>query len=233
MLYIPHYKYALSPFILIAILPHITMSQLSIHQLSLFASIVKCLREYIGWHEDHGAAVIGIPRPVALPVAVIKFCADALEVQSNIVVSTWEALGDTLWTPHGDELPDETSSLIRDAHLLGTFLTHSVKHKLGLHTILPPVRTCLDIRCETITADGKVIPQALSKLESYEATLFTRDMGPIPAWSASAHCRSKYYGFVSLPFIFTHHHSIKLAMLVTMQITIFMNQANGRHTTMA
>lgn len=181
------------------------MDQLSIQQLSLFASIINCLRERISWHQDHTLVPIGTP--LSLPAAIVEFCADALEVQPDTVQSAWKVLGDQLWLPQGYEIPDETSGLIRDAHLLGIFLTHGMRHKLGLHTILPPVRTCLDIRCETLTDGGTVIPQALSKLESYEATLFTRDMGPIPAWSLSASCRSKCSNSV---FVADHSHSSQI-----------------------
>ncbi|KAF7976972.1 hypothetical protein HWV62_5047 [Athelia sp. TMB] len=165
------------------------MDQLSVQQLNLFTSIIKCLREHISWHQDHTRATL---TPLTLPASVLNFCADALEVPSDTLESAWEGLGDALWAPCGDELPSETSKLTRDAHMLDVFLTHGTRHKLGLHTIIPPIRACLDIRCETVALDGTVIPQALSKLESYEATLFTRDIGPIPVWSSSASCRNYY-----------------------------------------
>lgn len=139
-----------------------------------FNSSAFCLYYKVstGAHQLASGPYSGCPCPYKLPAAVVGFCANALEAQPDSIESAWVALQDTLWAPYGSELPDETR-LIRDAHMLDTFLTHGMKHWLGLHTILPPICTCLDIHCQKVTADGTAIPQSLSKLEKYEATLFT------------------------------------------------------------
>lgn len=185
-------------------------AQMSLRQLTLLSSLITCLREHISWHQDY-TAMDGAPW--ALPVPVIDFCADALVVSPATIENVWGELRDSLWTPDGSDTKDETSALVRDGHLLNIFLAHGTKYRLGalysgyilcrllimfnhtpgLHSILPPTRVCIDHkRCDRVLPDGTRFPQALSKPQSYEATLFTKDLGPIPAWSQSSSCRSTY-----------------------------------------
>lgn len=75
-------------------LPQLHTTELSVRQLTLFSSIITCLREYISWHQDHTA--VG-NAPWALPVPVAEFCADALAVRLDTIKDTWETLQDMLW----------------------------------------------------------------------------------------------------------------------------------------
>lgn len=105
---------------------------LSITQLATFTSLVICLKECISWHQ-----ALSTPcAPVNLPQDIIGFCADALDVQSSIITNAWKALRDILWTPPYVDLLDETSTLVRDSALLGLFLTHGPKYKLGIYYFL-------------------------------------------------------------------------------------------------
>ncbi|KZP31410.1 hypothetical protein FIBSPDRAFT_724394 [Athelia psychrophila] len=158
--------------------------QLPIPLLVKFFSIIACLKEHISWHQTHTATTA----PIRLPHSIVVFSAEALDVRQDVVENTWSTLRDGLWGSVEAGSSRDTSGLIRDQGLLELFLTHGMKNKLGLHSILPPARVCLDSRCDTIVEDQR-IPQALTKLEWYKATLFTKNMGPIPAWSASAACR--------------------------------------------
>lgn len=103
---------------------------LSVQQLTLLSSIITCLKQHLKWHQDYMAVDID-NTPWALPVPVAKFCADALAVPLDIIEYEWETLRDTLWKSEGNEASDETSPLIRDGHLLNTFLTHGINYKLG------------------------------------------------------------------------------------------------------
>lgn len=103
-------------------------TELSVRQLSLFSSIITCLREHISWHQDHMAVENA---PWVLPLPVANFCADVLAVRSDTIKDAWEALRDTLWRSEGSDSLEETSPLVRDGHLLNVFLTHGIKYKIG------------------------------------------------------------------------------------------------------
>jgi hypothetical protein len=178
-----------------------------LQQLTTFAAIIDILKEQITWHLS--SSFTG--PPLILPDDVTGFCADALMVNTVTITQNWTALRDILWVSSQDGASGgdmEMGTPLRNGERLELFLKHGLKHSIGafcyssapccinsssvgvgLHTILPPTRNCLDSRC-TISIRGISLPQELSKLETYSATLFTTDFGPIPVWSTSASCRS-------------------------------------------
>lgn len=101
---------------------------LSLQQLGTFAALVTCLKKHISWHQVHTAS----SAPLNLPLHITLFCAEALGVQSAIISNVWDTLRDALWTPPPANFSDETSVLVRDGNLLNIFLTHGVKHELGM-----------------------------------------------------------------------------------------------------
>ncbi|KAI0311591.1 hypothetical protein OF83DRAFT_1068546 [Amylostereum chailletii] len=56
----------------------------------------------------------------------------------------------------------------------------------GFRDFYPPVRTCLDPQCATLTHDRRELVQQLP----IEVVVFTWALGPVPAWSHSAKCRN-------------------------------------------
>ncbi|KAF7968972.1 hypothetical protein HWV62_28773 [Athelia sp. TMB] len=180
------------------------LHNLSIQQLGLLSSIITCLKDHISSHQEHTAVANA---PWALPAPVLNFCADALDESPMTIENTWEALRDTLWTSEEDEFQDRTSPFVRDGHLLDYFLAHGIKYELGLYSILPPTRVCIDSRCDKILANGTRVPRELTKPISYEATLFTKNLGPIPAWSQSSHCRHCYTRYHADYYV--HEHGSK------------------------
>lgn len=142
---------------------------LSVRQLSTFTSIVTCLKDYIGWHQNHMARDNA---PSTLPLPVIMFCAEALGVHKEAIEHVWGTVRDTLWASQSldADSSDEVSRLVRDGGLLDIFLAHGMRYKLGalqnnckLYIILiascrppqhPPSHSCMPGYCLSNSACG-------------------------------------------------------------------------------
>lgn len=102
--------------------------QLSIPQLVKFSSIITCLKEHISWHQIHTATAA----PITLPPSVVVFSAEVLDVRQETVENVWSTLRNSLWGSVEADSFSDPLRLVRDEGLLELFLTHGMKHELGI-----------------------------------------------------------------------------------------------------
>ena len=176
--------------------------KLTFSQVTTFSLIIICLKEMIHWHRSWTTT----DPPLTLPLNVITFCSDSLSTEHEIINWLWIYVWEVVWH---DGASDRDEELLRNKSLLSLFLKYGARHqigacnimlsyedirlttvRLGFYDIYLPLRTCLDANC-SIVVHNAIEPRELSKIESVQVTLFTRDYGALPLWSFSASCRGK------------------------------------------
>ncbi|EJD45027.1 hypothetical protein AURDEDRAFT_64768 [Auricularia subglabra TFB-10046 SS5] len=164
--------------------PH-CLDALSLSQIEGFISLARHLRYRISLRPCTSA----IP-PTALPRSVHAFICAAANIEHEDAKICWEVLRDYIWSLSEQE--------VDPAVYLDLFLQHGTVHGIGFRDLYPPTRTCLNPMCQILDPEtGDVRGRGLTNKEyTYQAVLFSHDIGPIPLWSTSwecVGCGTRYY----------------------------------------
>ncbi|KAH9829319.1 uncharacterized protein C8Q71DRAFT_718426 [Rhodofomes roseus] len=125
-----------------------------------------------------------------------NFLMSALGITDELTKILWASLKDVAWNL---QLGHESAVKRRVQALVELFLQHGYPHNIMLYHFRPPTRTCLDPQCAHSargTDHTQLQAHELGEPSSFNATAFTRALGPIPARSTSFYCRrchTRYY----------------------------------------
>ncbi|EIW63676.1 uncharacterized protein TRAVEDRAFT_85831, partial [Trametes versicolor FP-101664 SS1] len=136
----------------------------------------------------HQPSYVSSP-PFLLPRNVHEFLLDALGINNRTAKTLWATLREEVWVEATEDSPDIE---VRARRMLDMFLKHGPTYDIAFYNFRPPSRTCLDPKCavELDMAPGQTRPKELDHPLSHSATLFTKDLGPLPVRSISLYCRS-------------------------------------------
>ncbi|KAF9022229.1 hypothetical protein BDZ89DRAFT_1070862 [Hymenopellis radicata] len=156
---------------------------------TLFINLASHLRPRIQWMtKDPTTPPVTLDKPVAALIA------HATQLTVDTVELLWSRLRLFLWA-----LPPRSMDALQDTlGLHEIFMTAGLHFEIGFCDLFPPTSVCLDPHCNV--AGGT--PRTLANPLSYKITLFSRDLGPLPAWCYSLncpHCFTRYY-----PTYFVH-----------------------------
>nr|GAT59356.1 predicted protein [Mycena chlorophos] len=115
-------------------------------------------------------------RPDALPWNVVGFLCDALALSEDQINSAWTALGDLVWARDilGAEL------LAAQTKYIEVFLQYGLIQNRGIDRACGP----------TLRSDPKeVLERDLVEPSRLQVTVFTRELGAVPAFATSWYCR--------------------------------------------
>jgi CxC5 like cysteine cluster associated with KDZ transposases len=177
---------------------------LPVHLTLQFMEICWQLLPYLDLHRVDPQPVVPQDRPpYDLPPNVVSFIADCFygthsDRFCQVIEQTWRLLSNFIWQTR------QTNRV--DAHLLDKFLRFGTSHNIGwlllllhLHpihtnpvgffTIGPPTRYCRDPVCAEQQQGRNGV---LGEPKTHSAILFTKEYGPLPVYSTSLYCRSKY-----------------------------------------
>lgn len=154
----------------------------------------------------HQPSYVSSP-PFLLPRNVHNFLLDALGIDDCIAKTLWATLREEVWVEATEDSPDIEA---RARRMLDMFLKHGPTYDIGMcschyfiehlltivtcqafYNFRPPSRTCLDPKCavELDMTPGQTRPKELDHPLSHCATLFTKDLGPLPVRSISLYCK--------------------------------------------
>jgi hypothetical protein len=165
-------------------------NSVQLNQLVVFIDLCRQVRPDLDLEPTFNPAL----PPHALPQRFHVFLAEAIFSTSgqeslNTISSLWKALSRLIWDLGPGCIPA----------LLPLFLKYGIRHKIGkpncifkyyfnitvaYYTIGPPVTSCRTGGC---SLEG----QALSRRKWYPATLFTKDLGPVPIFPCNLYCESE------------------------------------------
>ncbi|RDB27256.1 hypothetical protein Hypma_004511 [Hypsizygus marmoreus] len=172
-----------------------SLAKLSILQLSALTTLILHLRNRLLWSQSPHAR----GAPFNLPHDVVQFLSTALNLKEGQIRDSWQGLrGCGLWESVEGATEDDSTNPLCNEQYLDTFLRFGVPLNIGFYDLYPPTRVCLDPRCAMKGRDStaKSLGRELTDIARHSATLFTKNLGPLPAWSISARCPScgtRYY----------------------------------------
>ncbi|KAJ7085254.1 hypothetical protein C8R44DRAFT_821540, partial [Mycena epipterygia] len=111
----------------------------------------------------------------------------------------WETFWDLAWsfkpTSEGQTATKKNSNHIKHVKL---FLTHGLEHNIGVYSVSPPTRVCLDPACrQPLFGNPSVLrDRELVEPKAYRITLFTLELGALPGYATSCYCcncHTRYY----------------------------------------
>ncbi|KAI0071239.1 hypothetical protein K474DRAFT_1712639 [Panus rudis PR-1116 ss-1] len=195
------------------LLPYLTrrpelLRYLTLDNLLLCVHLLQSLKPYISWQQNGRSGP-----PLTLPANVKRFLASSLQLralsmrtQQEVLDDCWDVVRHMVWAP--TVLNHEPLAHLRSCELLDIFLTHGLAEDIAFHTFYPPVRECLDPQCTHVNRGrGEVLEQgqrALTGIKYIKCVYFSRDFGPVPALSFSAHCQNCYTRYY--PCYYVHGH---------------------------
>ncbi|KAJ7037282.1 hypothetical protein C8F04DRAFT_1257200 [Mycena alexandri] len=136
---------------------------------------------------------ISVPPPT-LPGNVHEFLRASFQVDDETAKLAWEIFREIAWAfKPGPE--EQRANRIKHVKL---FLLYGVEQRIGVYSLCPPTRICLDPECRRpLHSDPSVFrDRELVEPTDYPVTLFTLDLGAVPGYSTSCYCRNchtRYY----------------------------------------
>ncbi|KAJ7933656.1 hypothetical protein B0H13DRAFT_1592224, partial [Mycena leptocephala] len=125
--------------------------------------------------------------PEFLPVDAHDFLKLCLGMTDEVVKRAWQQLRATAWAH--DLTPMELAARTKHIEL---FLQHGLSRKIGVCTLEPPTRVCLDPKCaQSLLADPSTLREReLVEPSTFPVTIFTKEFGSIPSFATSRYCRN-------------------------------------------
>ncbi|KAJ7080155.1 hypothetical protein B0H15DRAFT_787367 [Mycena belliarum] len=165
--------------------------------------------------------------PPTLPVEVHEFLKACFDLPDETGKLAWEAFRVLAWS--FDPTPEEQSAnRIKHVRL---FLRHGVSKGLGVYSLYPPTRVCLDPNCARPlhSTDGTVRDRELGESKSHPITVFSLELGAVPGYSTSRYCRNchtRYY-----PDFYVHDHATIRTFYLTNTMPEFIHTSEHFYTT--
>ncbi|KAJ7210572.1 hypothetical protein B0H12DRAFT_1278150 [Mycena haematopus] len=126
--------------------------------------------------------------PESLPVNAHDFLNLCLGLTDDLGKLAWQEFRETAWSR--DLSPTEELSA-RTKHI-ALFLEHGLSRQIGVYTLEPPTRVCIDPTCaKSLLADASILREReLVEPSTVPVTVFTKEFGSIPSFSTSRYCRN-------------------------------------------
>ncbi|KAK7038548.1 hypothetical protein R3P38DRAFT_2615722 [Favolaschia claudopus] len=133
--------------------------------------------------------------PETLPANVHEFMRACFDVPDETAKWAWEIFREIAWafSPNPEE---QAANRLKHVKL---FLVHGIPLNIGVYSLSPPTRVCLDPDCCRVrhTRDQTdLIDRELVEATSHPISVFTLDLGAVPGFSTSTYCRNchtRYY----------------------------------------
>ncbi|KAJ7135719.1 hypothetical protein C8R44DRAFT_848587 [Mycena epipterygia] len=208
-------------------------SSLEIARIFAHADVVKYI-ELIGLLKPTPALAYIQPShqpsapPLTLPANVHEFLKASFDnVPDETAKLAWETFRDLAWSfkPTSEE---QTANRIKHVKL---FLTHGLEHNIGVYSVSPPTRVCLDpaYRQPLFGNPSVLRDRELVEPKAYRITLFTLELGAMPGYATSCYCRNchtRYY-----PNYYVHDKATMRTYYVQDNIPEFIHSAEHFYTT--
>ncbi|OSC98756.1 hypothetical protein PYCCODRAFT_1417417 [Trametes coccinea BRFM310] len=169
-------------------LPELT-EYLTLEDLNRFCDLVRWLRpEITAVQRSHIHTA-----PPHLPANIHNFFMQVFSMPDEVTKIAWYALREIAW-----DMGDTDSREIerRVQAMVSAFLCYGLPNDIAFYNLWPPTRSCNDPACQRALPGGETIPRELVEPYIYTATVFSRDIGAIPARVISLYCRNcktRYY----------------------------------------
>ncbi|KAJ7349748.1 hypothetical protein DFH08DRAFT_1079096 [Mycena albidolilacea] len=136
---------------------------------------------------------ISVPPPT-LPVRVHEFLKDCFDLQDETAKLAWEAFRLLAWSFQ----PTTQEQLAHRIKHVKLFLDYGVSRGLGVYSLYPPRRVCLDPNCaqELLSNPDDLRNRELGETRNHPITVFSLDLGAVPGYATSRYCRNchtRYY----------------------------------------
>ena len=132
--------------------------------------------------------------PPTLPVNIHTFLRYCFSMSDDMGKLAWERLGSYAWINSFQDVEEEHATMQKHARW---FLQHGTKPtcQVGIYNLEPPTRVCLDPRCGSPLHSNKHILRNRDLVEpmTHPITVFTRNLGAVPAFATSRYCRSSLF----------------------------------------
>ncbi|KAK6993014.1 hypothetical protein R3P38DRAFT_2801462 [Favolaschia claudopus] len=133
--------------------------------------------------------------PESLPANVHEFLRACFDIPDETAKWAWEIFRHLAWAFNPG--PEEQSAN-RLKHIK-LFLVHGIPLNIGVYSLSPPTRVCLDPDCCRVrqTRDSiDLVERELVEAKTHRISVFTLDLGAVPGFSTSSYCRNcntRYY----------------------------------------
>ncbi|KAJ7831279.1 hypothetical protein B0H13DRAFT_1654703 [Mycena leptocephala] len=164
--------------------------------------------------------------PATLPGHVHEFLKACFDIPDETAKLAWETFRVIAWA--FEPTPEEqNANRIKHVKL---FLMHGLELRIGVHSLAPPTRVCLDPGCrQPLHSDPSVLrDRELVEPKGYLITVFTLDLGAVPGFSTSCYCRNcrtRYY-----PNYYVHANATTRTYYVQEKIPEFIHSAEHFYT---
>jgi len=128
--------------------------------------------------------------PPTLPVNIHEFLKRCFSMSDYMGKLAWEHLRCFAWTFSFRDADDVHAAAIRHVRV---FLRYGISLEISVYNLQPPTYVCIDARCANQLHSNKQSMQDRELVEpaTHAITIFTKDLGAIPAFSTSRYCRSE------------------------------------------
>ncbi|KAJ7464904.1 hypothetical protein B0H11DRAFT_2308663 [Mycena galericulata] len=125
--------------------------------------------------------------PELLPVDAHDFLKLCLGMNDDVAKLAWERLRNTAWS-HNLTSTEELAARTKHINL---FFQHGLTRKIGVYSLEPPTRVCIDPICaQSLLADPSILREReLVEPSTVSVTLFTKEFGSVPGFATSRYCR--------------------------------------------
>ncbi|KAJ6461813.1 hypothetical protein C8R45DRAFT_1179095 [Mycena sanguinolenta] len=132
--------------------------------------------------------------PPTLPANVHEFLKACFDIPDETAKLAWAIFGDLAWY-FEPSVEEQKANRVKHVKL---FLKHGLENKIGVYSLSPPTRVCLDPQCsQALHSDPSVFrDRELGELRDHRITVFTLELGAMPGYSTSLYCRNchtRYY----------------------------------------
>ncbi|KAJ7323513.1 hypothetical protein DFH08DRAFT_787851 [Mycena albidolilacea] len=164
--------------------------------------------------------------PPTLPANIHKFLKACFDIADETAKLAWAIFGDLVWT-FEPSLEEQKANRIKHAKL---FLQYGIEHQIGVYSLSPPTRVCLDPKCcRPLHSDASVLrDRELGEPKDHRITVFTLELGAMPGYSTSLYCRNcntRYY-----PNYYVHEQATTRTYYLLPDIPEFIQSAEHFYT---
>ncbi|KAJ7830210.1 hypothetical protein B0H13DRAFT_1566509, partial [Mycena leptocephala] len=158
---------------------------------------------------------------------VHDFLKDCFDLQDEIAKLAWEAFRLLAWSFQ----PTPQEQLAHRIKHVKLFLDYGVSRGIGVYSLYPPTRVCLDPKCaqELFSDPDGLRDQELGETRSHPITVFSLDLGAVPGYVTSRYCRNchtRYY-----PSFYVHDNATVRTFYVVDAIPEFIHTSEHFYTT--
>ncbi|KAJ7196352.1 hypothetical protein GGX14DRAFT_673105, partial [Mycena pura] len=148
-----------------------------------YIELIRLLKPSVQWKE----ASYKLTPPEDLPLNVHEFLKASLGLADEHAKLAWAKLRVTAWDK---DLTSDQETAARTKYI-EHFLRHGLTNDIGVFSLEPPTRTCVDTACVQGLQSDPSFKRDRELVEPYtvKVTIFTKGFGSIPGFATSRYCR--------------------------------------------